>query len=108
MDLINKCCAEKIRNTWVIVGGSMNVVHYATNCPECNQFIGLTQTNEEWANEFLESHGLEPIDNDRLKSDRHISSILNDYFTWHNSMGFVSHKPSDINEYIKYKHNERI
>lgn len=63
---------------------------------------------EKWANEFLKQHGLELIDNDRLKSDRHISSILNDYFTWHNSMGFVSHKPSDISEYIKYKHNERI
>ena len=37
-----------------VESGSMDIVHYQGECPECKHFIGLTQTPEEEAREFIE------------------------------------------------------
>ena len=53
-----KCCVEEIKRIWQENGGSMNIVNYVTNCPECNHFIGLTQTSKEEANNLLKEYGV--------------------------------------------------
>lgn len=57
----NQCCAKEIRRLWIDNGGCMNILHYASSCPQCKHFIGLTQTNTKDANEFLSKYKLEPI-----------------------------------------------
>lgn len=47
------CCRKEIIKLWV-ESGSMDIVHYQGECPECKHFIGLTQTPEEEAREFIE------------------------------------------------------
>ena len=54
-----RCCALHVRDLWREFGGPMNVADVTTNCPECGQFIGLTQTPEKAAVDFLEQFGLE-------------------------------------------------
>jgi hypothetical protein len=53
-----KCCAESIKWIWDSYGGSMNIIRYQGNCPKCNHYIGLTQTPQDKANEFLKEFGL--------------------------------------------------
>lgn len=53
-----KCCAIYVRSIWRDAGGPMNVVDITANCPECGQFIGLTQTPEKAAVDFLEEFEL--------------------------------------------------
>ena len=50
-----RCCKKEIKRLWKECGGSMNIVRYIGKCPECNHFIGLTQTTEKKAKEFLET-----------------------------------------------------
>ena len=54
----NKCCAEEIQRIWNEHGGSLNIVRYERKCPNCNHYIGLTQTSKEEANNFLNKHKL--------------------------------------------------
>lgn len=53
-----KCCAEEIRHLWSTHGGPMGIIYYETACPSCKQYIGLTQTSEQEASEFLSNHNL--------------------------------------------------
>lgn len=55
------CCAMQIAWVWAQAGGSMNVVHYETQCPGCGQYIGITQTSENEAKEFLQEFGLKYV-----------------------------------------------
>lgn len=52
------CCAEEIKRLW-IKDDPMVIVWYTGTCPKCGHFIGLTQTSEKEAVEFLEEYGLE-------------------------------------------------
>lgn len=61
MEKWNKCCAEEIQRIWKTYGGSMKVVWYENGCPKCNHYIGLTQTSEIEATEFLKKYNLEYI-----------------------------------------------
>lgn len=54
-----QCCAEEIQRIWKSGGGSMNIVRYENHCPNCNHYIGLTQTSKREAIEFLQEYGLE-------------------------------------------------
>jgi len=54
-----KCCVEEIGKIWKSHGGSINVVRYENICPKCNHYIGLTQTSEKEAAEFLKGYGIE-------------------------------------------------
>lgn len=54
-----KCCAIYVRDIWRYAGGPMNLVDITTECPECGQFIVLTQTPEKVADDFLEQFELE-------------------------------------------------
>ncbi len=54
-----RCCALYVRDLWRECGGPMNVVDITTNCPECGQYIGMTQTPEKAAVDFLEQFELE-------------------------------------------------
>jgi predicted RNA-binding Zn-ribbon protein involved in translation (DUF1610 family) len=54
-----RCCALHVRDLRREFGGPMNVVDITTNCPECGQFIGLTQTPVKAASDFLEQFELE-------------------------------------------------
>lgn len=53
-----KCCVEEIRRLWKTGGGSMNIVWYSNKCPNCGHYIGLTQTNEKDAIDFLKEYNL--------------------------------------------------
>ena len=48
-----ECCKKEIARIWKISGGPMEVVRYVGECPDCRQFIGLTQTSQEEADKFL-------------------------------------------------------
>lgn len=54
-----RCCAIYVRSIWREAGGPINVVDITTECPECGQFIGLTQTPEKAAVKLLEQFELE-------------------------------------------------
>lgn len=56
---LNQCCAEEIKKLWDTYGGSMGIVRHETNCPKCGHYIGLTQTSEQEATEFLREYGLD-------------------------------------------------
>lgn len=64
-----QCCAKFIREIWVKHGGSLSIVYGQVTCPECGQYIGLTPTSEDEANEFLNKFGLKPIVNPKPKPD---------------------------------------
>ena len=55
----SECCAKEIQRLWMLFGGSMNIVSYSGYCPECGKYIGITQTNEEDAVNFLKQYGIE-------------------------------------------------
>jgi hypothetical protein len=57
-----KCYAAEIKKLWNENGGSMNILRYTGKCPECGQFIGLTQTSEEEAKKFLKKHKINYYD----------------------------------------------
>ena len=47
------CCRKEILRLW-LRSGSMDIVRYTGECPECKHFIGLTQTSLEEATKFME------------------------------------------------------
>lgn len=53
-----KCCAKEIKRLWDSLGGPMNVIRCEGKCPKCGHYIGLTQTSEEQAEEFLKKYGI--------------------------------------------------
>lgn len=64
MKVVNKfkkCCAREIKRIWSDPehGGPMNIVRYEGKCPKCGHYIGLTQTSEEEAKEFLSKYKLD-------------------------------------------------
>jgi hypothetical protein len=53
-----QCCVEEIQRIWKTFGGSVNVIRYESSCPKCNHYIGITQTSEDEAIDFLKKYGL--------------------------------------------------